>query len=703
LTSSIQLNFTRGALTPLMHARIDIDHYRAGLRDMSGWTALRYGGMTRTPGTVHRGFAKEDDRTARFLPFVFNRAQAYVIEAGHLYFRFWNRDTRARVEDPPGTPVEVVTPYAEADLKYIQVRQSGDLVFIFCRGYWPRVLTRTSEAVWGLALYGPDDGPYLDINLTATTLDPSGTSGSVTLTASAITGINGGAGFLSTDVGRPVRFLEAGGRWYWFLITAYTSTTVVTATFMGRDDGDTAAMPGHAASANWRLGAWAAYEGYPKAVGLYEERLVSASTTLQPATVWGTVSQDTGLDDYSFQSPLAADDAFTAKLLGSLNSVEWIADGKDIILGAEGSLRVLGRNDEGEAFGPTNMRQKPESAVTTSYVPGFFIDRMLVFLDATRTQLYEATYTNEAQGLVGDEISALNEHLFNYGVTSLAYQKVPNRVLWCTTDAGPLLGFTYDRGQEIAGCAENPLGGDGVAEWVMSIPGIDRDGDQVWMIVRRTIDGEVRRSIETLAAFWRQNPDDTQDYPVGLGTQAYPVYAHCAGVYEGTATSTLTGLEDFEGETYGVWADGVDLGDVTVQDGELVLPDAIEAEAIVYGLRKSSLARTLRLSEFGTGSGALALGRPTLASEATIDIYQTGFLRVGMGLRTVADYDNGLDPIRPDDISEHDPYDAAPLRTEALPIKVDDSWDNNGVCTVETNSMHPATVLAIMVDVEGAD
>lgn len=683
MANTIKLNFTRGALTPLMHARIDTDLYQAGVKTMQNWTPLRYGGMTRTPGTRFRGFAKHANRTARFLPFNFNRAQAYIIEAGNLYFRFWNRDTKGRVESPPGTPVEVVTPYLEADLKYIQVRQSGDLLFIFCLGYWPRVLTRVSETSWTLALYVPQDGPYLDINATATTLDPSATSGSVTIVASSTTGINGNTGFQTSDIGRVIRFLEAGGRWYWFVITARASTTSVTATFMGRDDGDTAAMPGHVASVLWRLGAWSGYEGYPRAVGMYEERLISAATTQQPTTVWGTVQQDTNLDDYSIQATLLADDAVTAKLLGSLSSILWIADGKDIILGTEGAVRVLGRNDEGEAFGPLNARQKPETEVSVSYVPGFFVERMLLFLDSYRGKLYEASYVNEAQGYVAQEISALNEHLFNYGVTSMAYQATPNRVIWSTTDSGALLGTTYDREQEVFGTCENSVGGDGVVEWVMSMPGADKDGDQVWMVVRRTIGGSVVRTIEDLSAFWRE----------GLSLQEWPIYTYCAGVYDGVATSTVTGLSSFNGEVFGLWADGVDLGDAIVEGGQLVLPNAIEAEVIIYGLRQSSLCHLLRLSE--DGRGGPAIGLPSVASEATIDLYQTGFLRVGAGELTTLAYDEGLDPIRPDDISEHDPFDPAPLRTEALTIKVDDNWANNGVCTIESNSVFPATVRAL--------
>lgn len=688
MANTIQLNFTRGEITPYLHARVDIDDYRAGLALMRNWVPLRYGGMTRCPGTYLYGFAKTAAKTARFIPFLFNRAQTYAIEAGDLYFRFWN--VNGQVESPPGTPYEVVTPYLEADLKYIQVRQSGDLVFIFCRGYWPRVLTRTSETSWALALYVPRDGPYLPLNITATTLDPSATSGSVTIVASSITGINGGTGFQTSDVGRVIRYLEAAGRWFWFVITARASTTSITATYMGRDDGDTAAMPGHAASANWRLGAWSAYDGYPVAVGEYEQRLISGGTSRQPTTVWGVVAQDTGYDDYRVSQTVVADDAFTATLTGGqLNVIQWIADGDDIVLGTEGGIRILGRNDEGAGFGPLNIRQKKGSAVPTSYIPGFYIENVLLFLDVYRAKLYEALYSNESQGLDARELSALNEHLLGLGVTSIAYQAAPHKIIWATTSTGLLLAIAYDREQKVFGVSQCNVGGDGTVEWVMSLPGTDADGDQVWLVVRRTIGGEVVRTIELMAAFYRE----------GFSVQPFPIYGFCAGTYDGVETSTITGLGYAEGESYGVWADGVDLGDITVEDSELNLPRT--ATQIVYGLRQSSLAQTLRLSDFGTGE--IGLGLPMVSSSAVIDLYQTAEVRFGAGALTVDDYDAGLDKHRWEGQSEVDPYEAAELRTKADPVNLDGTWAMNGVCTVETNSMYPATVLAIIVDVEGAD
>jgi hypothetical protein len=831
LATPIQLNFTRGELSPFLHARIDLDHYKAGLAWMRNWVPLRYGGMTRTPGSLFYGETKTSAKLSRFIPFQFNRAQRYAIEVGETYFRFWVPG--GRIESPPGTPVEVVTPYLEADLKYIQTRQSGDLVYITCRGYWPRVLTRNSETSWSLDLYVPIDGPYDDVNITSTTLTPasmgkvtptmttntapSGTAansdsgadafeafdGSSTtnsfvngatgwfsydfagtttkvadaywvqaelpdpttsptnwtfegwngsawvvldtrygetdwvrgerryfeflntvgyqsyrlkwasndgnasfssfaelgihesgdtqtafnLTASAITGINGGTGFQTTDVGRSIRLLGSDGVWRWARVVARTSTTVVTIRLYGH------ALLDLSPISVWAMDAFSVLEGYPAVIGQYEERLLLARTAEEPTTIWGTVAQDTGFDDFSVSSPVVADDAFTAKLTGGLSAIQWLADGPDIIIGTEGALKVLGRNDPNAAFGPLNLRQKPQSEIPTSYVPGFFIENVLVFLSDYRTQLYEALYTNEAQGYSASEISALNEHLLGLGVTSVAYQKSPHKIIWMTTDNGLLLAVSYDRGQEIFGVSQCDLGGDAVAEWAMTLPGETVDGDDLWLIVQRTQGGVAVRNVEKLSAFYRE----------GYSAQEFPVYAHCAGYYQGAATSTVTGLEDYEGDTLGVWADGVDLGDVTVQDGDLLLPNDIEAETVVFGYRFSSRAVTLRPADYG--SGEPGLGKPMISSQAILDLYQTPFLRAGAGDKTVDDYDNGLDVMRRDDWTEVDPFAAVVLEeyTGAVPMNLDGGWSDGGVCTIETNSMHPATVRAVLTYLEGED
>ena len=68
------------------------------------------------------------------------------------------------------------------------------MLYISHPNYAPRKLTRTSHTAWTLTKIAFEHGPYLDENVTATTITSNATSGNVTLTASANT-------FVSNHVG----------------------------------------------------------------------------------------------------------------------------------------------------------------------------------------------------------------------------------------------------------------------------------------------------------------------------------------------------------------------------------------------------------------------------------------------------------------------------------------------------------------------
>ena len=104
-------------------------------------------------------------------------------------------------------------------------------------------------------------------------MTPSGTTGSITITASSAT-------FASTDVDRLIRFSNGYAK-----ITGFTSTTVVDATV--KDDFDNT----NAVTA-WKLGAFSDTTGHPSCVSFFEQRLVFAGTTNEPQTLYFSKSGD---------------------------------------------------------------------------------------------------------------------------------------------------------------------------------------------------------------------------------------------------------------------------------------------------------------------------------------------------------------------------------------------------------------------------
>jgi hypothetical protein len=68
---------------------------------------------------------------------------------------------------------EIASPYAEADVRKITALQDIDVMYLFCKGYKPRTLSRSGATSWAFATVSYYDGPFLDEDMEASTLDPS--------------------------------------------------------------------------------------------------------------------------------------------------------------------------------------------------------------------------------------------------------------------------------------------------------------------------------------------------------------------------------------------------------------------------------------------------------------------------------------------------------------------------------------------------
>ena len=219
-----QNNFNGGEFSPLAYGRSDLAKYKNALATCLNYVPTSQGGLTRRPGTRYVAEVKNSANAVRLVTFEFSITQAYVLEFGPGYVRFYANDGQLQ---NAGTPYEVATPYGAGDLQGLSFTQSADVLYIAHPSYAPRKLVRAGALSWTLSTISFLDGPYLPVNTSSTTLVATGTTGTVTVTASSTAGINGGAGFLATDAGRLLR-LKCSGLWLWGTIANVTNTTTIT-------------------------------------------------------------------------------------------------------------------------------------------------------------------------------------------------------------------------------------------------------------------------------------------------------------------------------------------------------------------------------------------------------------------------------------------------------------------------------------------
>ena len=217
----MQPSFSGGEFDPKVMGRIDSERYATGLKLCENFYVHKFGSVSNRTGFLFLDNAKYSDKRCRLVPFIYSSDQAYVLEFGDKYIRFWNSDG-SLVVDGNDDPVEVVTPYTVAYLRRLRFAQSADKVFIACEGKPPMVLSRDSLTSWSIATFEYKSGPFVAQNLDSTsTITPSGTSGNITLTASVDV-------FESGHVGSLWRMDQnmSGGTVKVTLTTAGTSATI---------------------------------------------------------------------------------------------------------------------------------------------------------------------------------------------------------------------------------------------------------------------------------------------------------------------------------------------------------------------------------------------------------------------------------------------------------------------------------------------
>ena len=741
-------NFTAGELSPRLFGRTDLGRYDNGAQTIQNFIVQPHGGLTRRPGTRFVREVKTSANKTKLVPFQFNVEQAYILEFGNNYFRIF-KDGGVVVSS--GSPVEVVTPYATADLPGLKFAQSADIMYLVHPDYAPRRITRTSHTAWTIDTVDLKRGAMGDTNLTSTTLTSSGRTGSVTITASANT-------FVSTDVGRLVKLHQGFAK-----ITAYSSATSVTATVQALADGRSELMPSYTSTTisfhegdpdstglehndriedsagdfvaegfkagmkitssgtssnnrsgmlivdvtdtvitlapgidvaaesaggsftlagdliadnGWQLGAFSDTTGWPRAVAFYEQRLVFGGTATQPQTIF--FSQ--GGDFENFERGTDADDGLVYTIgSNEVNVIRYLASGKNLIVGTSGGEFVVRASGFDEPLNPTNTQIKQQTTYGSADIQPMQVGNATLFLQRAKRKMRELLFSNESDSYVAPDMTILAEHVTEGGIEEFAYQQEPDSVAWCVRSDGVLACMTYRREEQVVAWQRHIVGGtNAVVESVAVIPG-DLDEDQVYIIVKRTIDGATKRYVEYLSGF-------------DFGTDITDAFFVDSGLtYSGSAATVISGLGHLEGEIVQILADGSTHPDKTVSSGQITLDRS--ATKVHVGLGFTSKVETLRI-DAGSASGS-AQGKTKRISEVTVRLYRSVGLKVGTST-------SELDTI-PFRSSAAGMGQAVPLFTGDKTIEFRGGFDDDATIVVQQDQPLPTSLLAIFPTVSVFD
>ena len=783
--SSIVTNFQAGELSPRIEGRIDLQKYSSGAQTLQNMLTFPQGGITRRPGTKYAGTSKDGGKV-RLMNFEFSDTQAYVLEFGATYIRFFkdgeilteatktitgitkanpavvtsnghgfsngdrvfiksvvgmvelnNREftvagqttntfqlsgvdssafTTYGSAGTAGKIVEVTTTYSVTEIFEINHVQSADVIFLAHKSHEPAKLTRTTETSFTLSDIDFIDGPYLDENITTTTITSNANTGTVTLTASADLFVAGHVGSLfqfrerveigheawaastnyaenalvhhngnlykKTDSGSDSSGTQApvhleGTETYGVIdweyqhsgtgfvkVTAVTNATTATAVVQTHNF---LVLPAVATdgTTQWSEGSFSIKNGFPRAVAFYEERLYFAGTTNQPQTIFGSVTAD-----FENHTPGTEDDDAINVTIASdqVNVIKHMLPGRFLQImttSAEFTLSGAGLT----AVTPTNVNVLRETTFGSGSVRPLRAGASTIMVQKGGEKVKEVTFSLETDGLVGRDLTVLGEHLARGGLTDMIWQQEPELVLWFVRADGVLIGLSYDPANNTIGWHQHPLGGTAVVESITAIS--SGSEDQVYLSVQRTINSATVRHIVFMQT-------------LSFDTIGDAFFVDSGFTYSGTATTTITGMHHLEGQTVQILADGSTHADKTVSGGSVTLDRS--SSKVHIGYSYDSLVKTLRM-EAGAEDG-IAQGKIKRIHGVTVRFLETVGAELGPNI-------NKLDrlPFRDSSMSMDD---AVPLFSGDKEIFFPSGYENDAQVVVRQNQPLPMTILAIM-------
>ena len=406
---------------------------------------------------------------------------------------------------------------------------------------------------------------------------------------------------------------------------------------------------------------------YPTAVGYFKGRRWFAGTTNKPLNLWGTRSGTESNMSYSI--PSKDDDRIAVRLTArQANSIRHIVPLGDLLLFTSGAEWLV-TSQNSDAITPTTIDYKTQGYIGASNVQPVVTSRSVIYEQDRGGRMREMLYRWESQGYDTNDISIMAPHLFDgYTIKSMAYTRAPFSVVWCVRSDGVLLGCTYVPEHQVIGWHRHDT--DGLFESVASIP--EGTEDVLYAIVKRTINGQAKRFVER------------------LHTRSFDTLSDCFFVdsgltYDGSATTTITGLWHIEGKTVCGLADGAVFTGKTVTNGSITLDH--EASVVHVGLAYTCDIKTLPVSLQIQAAGQ---GVYKSTNSLRLRVQNSSSIKAGPSFTKLREFAQRTT----------EAWGSPPaLYSGTTDITVDPSWDADGAACVRQENPLPLTVLSITQEV----
>ena len=468
-------NFTAGELSPLLSSRVDSEAYKNGAKTVRNFRLRAQGGIIRRPGFKYL-------QTLSNLSY---QMESYVYDEDEAYILLFS-NTKLDIIDVTNltTITQTLTscPWVTSQIGQLKVAQSGDTMIIVHPDFTMQKLTRTSANTFSLADFafdGLDKRPYFRFAPTATTITPSNASAGTGKTLTASTSI-----FVSTDVGRNIKFIDSAGTAAYFTITAFTSGTVVTATL-------DRAIANTNASDNYTQEVFSTTTGFARTVMFHDQRLIFGGSRDLPNNLFFSKVGEffnfdvgSGLDSESIQVQIAENQISEIKSLASFRHLAIFTSEQELFCPTVDNRPLT----------PSTISIKKQTSFGSGEVNPVEFDGAVVFLTKSKGAIREFIYSDLSQAYNSDALTILSQHLIGTPTDMVSQRESSDQVesyLYSVNTDGNIAVFTSIRKEKLQGWCLYTTNGS-----YKNIVNVNR---KIFVVTERTINSATVTALEEMS------------------------------------------------------------------------------------------------------------------------------------------------------------------------------------------------------------
>ena len=679
MVDTLKQAFVGGEIAPEMRGRIEDVGYVNGLAVCRNFVVRPQGAIDNRSGLRFVREVKHSGKRTRLIPFTFSGDQTMIIEFGDKYCRF---HTDAQTVLDGNDPYEITTPYAAEHLFDIHYVQSADILTLVHPDYPPQELRRYGATDWRMAqiafvptLTAPQklavkptrNASPLNINIeyryviTSVKDNVESKAGEEIKTSNDLY-TNGNKNTLTWDkVADATEY-----RVYRYQSGAFGYIGVTQdATFE-----DTGVAPDMAKTPpQYKDTLFKDANDYPSAVSYYQQRRIFAGTKNEPQKIWMTRSGTES--DMSYSIPSRDDDRIEVRVAArEANRIRHIVPMSNLLIMTNAAEWHVDTQNS-DILTPATIAINPQSYNGASNVQPIIVNASLIYCAARGGHVRELAYSRDAGGFVSGDLSMRAPHLFDRReIVDMAYGKAPYPLIWFISDNGRLLGNTYVPEQEIGAWHWHDTDGHFESCAVVA----EGHEDMLYVIVRRTINGQDKRYIERLESR-------------AVDAQQEAFFVDSGLTYRGqNPVNHISGLDHLEGKSVSILADGAVMPRATVRNGGITLQHP--ARVVQIGLPYTSDIQTLPFA--AQIDNAYGRGKKKNVRDVWLDVLGSSGIWAGKD---------------PDSLVEakqrttEAPGTPPRLKTGQIHIAVQPGWNEYGQLFVRQRDPLPLTIVSLTLGV----